>query len=151
MISEGHFDGAEDCGVDASDVAEVFEDHWVSGSVASEVEVVSFDDDAGLVVFDHLIQEGFGVFGEEFWGWGQGDNLVGSGVEQAGFAEMEGFDLRGGHLGVECGHGVGIKAQDDDAAGASDAFSGLFDEHLVPEVDAVVVADGQGGLVGHGG
>jgi hypothetical protein len=38
-----------------------------------------------------------------------------------------------------------MECEDDDSACISDMGSGAFDEHLVSEVDRVVVPDAQGG------
>ncbi len=149
LVGECDFDWSEeDVGFEALDVAEVFEDLGGSLSAVSEVEVVAFDDDVGVVFFDDLIEEGFWVHREEFWSWGQFDDLIGSGGEEAGFAGGEGFDLGGGLGGKrgEDGDWVGVEGEDDDFAVVSCVLSCPFDEHLVALVDAVEVADGEGGL-----
>lgn len=43
---------------------------------------------------------------------------------------------------------MGVEAEHYNPAGIAYLLTGLFDKHLVPEVNAVVVADGQGGPVG---
>lgn len=147
MVGEGDFDWSEDVGFEALDIAEVFEDLGVSGAVASEVEVAAFDDDGGGVVFDDLIEEGFWVFGEEFWGWVEFDDLVCAGGQEEVFADLEWVDLGWGFVWVEGGHWVGVEGEDDDFAVVACVLSGSFDEHLVALVDAVEVADGEGGYL----
>ncbi len=148
--------------MDASEVAEFGEGGWGSGAGASEVEIVSFDDEGGLVVVDDLVEEGLGVFGEEGWGRGEFDDFIGSGFEETLAADFEGFDLGGRDGGVEGGEGVWVEGEGDEAALRGDCGACVLEEELVTLVDAVEVANckggGEGGLVlvgirriGHGG
>ena len=133
-----------------------------SGAAFPEVEIVSFDDDCGLVLVDEFVEEGFGVLGEEFWSRGELDDLVGSCGEEAGFADLEGIDLGGGSVWGEDGEGVWMEAEDEDAAigtvVVAGVLAGTLDEHLVPEMDSIVVSDREGdglgglwsGRIGHG-
>lgn len=148
MVGECDFDWAEDVGGDASEVAVFGEEFGGSCAALSEMEVVSFDDDAGLVLVDELVEEGFGVLGEKVWGWGEFDDFIGSGGEEAGFADLEGIDLSGGTVWGEDGEGVGMETEDQDAAISSGVVTGTLDEHLVSLVDPVVVPDGEGDGLG---
>lgn len=131
MVCEGDFDGADDFGFDASVLAEFGEEVWGAFSSFAEVEVVAFDDEVWGVCFDDLVDEGFGVLGEEIWSGGEFDDLVGSGGDQESFADVEGVDLGGGFFWVEVGHGMGVEAQYNHLSSLSYALPGPLDEHLV--------------------
>ena len=152
LVGECDFDWAEDVGGDASEVAVFGEEFGGSGAALSEMEVVSFDDDAGLVLVDELVEEGFGVLGEKVWGRGEFDDFIGSGGEEAGFADLEWIDLGGGAVWGEDGEGVRVEAEDDYTPVGTvvgiGVVAGTLDEHLVSLVDSVVVPDGEGDGLG---
>ncbi len=151
MIGEGGFDWAEDFGFDASVFAELREEMGGASAALSEVEIVTFDDQGWVVLLDDLVEEGFGFHREEVRGWAELDDLVGSCLDKTLFPDAVWVDLGGGLIGVEDGHGVGMEAQDEDSSRWACLLTGPVDEHLVSEMDAVVVADGQGGDLGHVG
>ncbi len=90
--------------------------------------------------------------GEKVWGWGEFDDFIGSGGEEAGFADLEWIDLGGCSVWGEDGEGVRVEAEDDYTPVGTvvgiGVVAGTLDEHLVSQVDSVVVPDGEGDGLG---
>jgi hypothetical protein len=148
LVGEGGLDGSEDVGLDASVLAEFFQELGGACSTLTEVEVVSLDDDAWVVLLDEIVEELVGFLGEELWGGFKLDDLVGSSLEEALLADLEGFDGLMGVVGAEDFHGVWMEREDDDTACLTGVGSGSLDESLVSEMDGVEVANTDGNAGG---
>lgn len=144
LIGECDLDRSEDVGLDAAVFAEFGEEFGCSCAALPEVEVMSFHDDGWIVLLDDVIEELIGFLGEQLWGGYELDDFIGAGIKQTLLADLEGLDGVRSLTRVQDFHGVGMESQDDDSACGSDMRSRSLDEHLVSEVDRVVVPDAQG-------
>jgi hypothetical protein len=142
--------GLDDVDVEVEEGAEEGEGVDVTGAGLAEVEVVTFDEPGWGVGGDEGVDEVVGREGEEFGGWFEAEDFVGTAGEEEVAAVVEGGEEGVGFGGVDDGVWVRVEGECDDAAGGADVLAAAFDERAVTEVNAVEVPDGEGGG-GHAG
>jgi hypothetical protein len=147
VVVERCGDGVDGVNGEAEVVAEGCEDAEVAGAFAAEAEIVAFDDVVGFEWDEPGLDECCGVEREEGFGGFEAVDVVGTGLAEEAFASGPGGEPWWRAL-AEDGCWVWIEGEGVDGSGGSGELSGLGDEVLVGEVDAVEVAYGDGG--GHG-